>query len=69
MPAITGLELRQRLLGTGYDIPIVFITAHAEDFVAKRRVRADGVEILRKPFDNQVLLDAIQRAFARHERP
>lgn len=69
MPAMTGLELRRRLLDIGYDIPIVFITAHAEDVVAERRVRADGVEILRKPFDNQVLLDAIQRAFARHERP
>lgn len=67
MPAMTGPELRQRLLEDGHDIPIVFITAHAEDEVTERNVRAAGIEILRKPFDNQVLLDAIERAVERHK--
>lgn len=66
MPAMTGLELRQRLLDTGDDYPIVFITAHGEDVVTERRVRDAGVDILRKPFDNQVLLDAIDHAIQRH---
>jgi FixJ family two-component response regulator len=67
MPAMTGPELRQQLLDTGYDIPIVFITAHAEDVVTERRLRTNGIEILRKPFDNQALLDAIQRAIERRK--
>jgi len=69
MPTLSGPELRQRLLDSGNNIPIVFITAHAEDVVTERRIRANGVEILRKPFDNQSLLDAIQRALDRHRRP
>jgi len=65
MPSMTGPELRGRLLDAGRGLPIVFITAHAEDMVIERRLRAEGVEILRKPFDNQALLDAIQRAIVR----
>jgi len=61
MPGMTGLELRQRLLGLGHRIPIVFITAHAEE-IQEASAAADGVEILRKPCDGQALLDAIQRA-------
>ena len=62
MPAMTGPELRERLLDEGHHIPVVFITAHAEDAVTELRLRTAGLEILRKPFDNQVLLDAIHRA-------
>lgn len=68
MPAMTGPELRERLLDEGYDIPVVFITAHAEDAVTELRLRTAGVEILLKPFDNQVLLDAIRRSMER-QRP
>ncbi len=65
MPAMTGPELHQKLRDTGHEIPVVFITAHAEDIVTERRVRATGADILRKPFDSQALLDAIQTAIDR----
>lgn len=67
MPAMTGPELRQRLLDEGYDIPVVFITAHAEDGGAENRGSTAGVDILHKPFDNQVLLDAIHRAIGQRK--
>jgi FixJ family two-component response regulator len=65
MPVMTGPELQQRLLDQGLDIPVVFITAHAEDAVTEFQLRSTGVEILHKPFDDQALLDAIYRAMER----
>lgn len=67
IPAMTGLELRQKIIDDGYDIPVVFITAHAEDIVTESRVRAEGIDILRKPFGNQELLSAIRRAIERRK--
>lgn len=63
MPGMTGPELHLRLVGMGRSIPVVFITAHAED------VEPDGSasvpEIVLKPFDANALLEALERAMAR----
>jgi FixJ family two-component response regulator len=69
MPVMTGPELWQRLVEQGLEIPVVFITAHAEDAVTELQFRSAGVEILHKPFDNQALLDAIRRAMERGSPP
>ena len=62
LDGMSGLELRERLVADGVDIPVVFITAH-DDAVTRERARGAGaVAYLRKPFDNRVLLDAIKRA-------
>ena len=62
MPGMSGLELQAKLKAESCRIPIIFITAHGD---AKMRVQAmcDGaVEFLTKPFDNAVLLEAVQAA-------
>ena len=61
MPAMTGLELRDRLVAMGRRIPIVFITAHAED-VSEQGAIGTHTEFLRKPFEDEALLSAIDRA-------
>jgi FixJ family two-component response regulator len=62
MPGMTGLELRDRLATLGRHIPIVFITAHAEDLTGERGTSGEKVEILNKPFGDAVLLEAIGRS-------
>jgi FixJ family two-component response regulator len=60
MPGLTGPELRDRLHDLGHRIPVVFITAHAEELAPERGV---GIpEVLRKPFRGELLLAAIGRA-------
>lgn len=59
MPGMTGPELRDRLHATGRHIPVVFITAHAE---GEEDAAGAGARVLHKPFDGQVLLDAIEEA-------
>ena len=63
MPGLTGPELRDRLLEQGHRIPVVFITAHAEELAPERGVGT--AEVLRKPFRGEALLAAIGRAVQR----
>jgi len=61
MPGMTGVELRDRVVAMGRRIPIVFITAHAED-APEQDATGRIVEFLRKPFEGEALLSAIGRA-------
>jgi len=57
---MSGFDLQQRLVTAGLPIPTIFITAH-DDPVTRERARS-GCAYLRKPFRQDALLAAIQRA-------
>jgi FixJ family two-component response regulator len=62
MPQMTGVELHQRLIDLGYDIPTILITAYPDEKVRVRAL-ADGVICyLPKPFDDEVLLGCVRSA-------
>ena len=63
-PGITGTALRDRLSTMQHFIPVVYITAANGVDVARP---ANGDEVLHKPFDEQVLLEAIDRAIQGRE--
>jgi FixJ family two-component response regulator len=65
MPGLSGLELQRMLKVEGNDLPIIFVTAHADVPLTVRAMKAGAVEVLTKPFDDQVLLDAISHALER----
>ncbi|WP_254508236.1 response regulator transcription factor [Anatilimnocola floriformis] len=63
MPQMSGLELQQELINRRQTIPIIFITAHGADDVA--RVMADtAIACLSKPFSEDSLLGAIKQALS-----
>jgi len=64
MPGITGTALRDRLAGMGRSVPVVFTTAANGVDVTHR---ATGFEVLHKPFDDKLLLEAIGRAIQGRE--
>lgn len=65
MPGMSGLELRERLAAQGaYHLPIIFITGHGDVQMAVRAVQAGAFDFIEKPFNDQDLLDRIQRAIA-----
>ena len=68
MPRMSGLELQERLIGAGREIPIVFITGHGDIAMAVEAMKKGAVDFLPKPFNDQDLIDAIHRALAQHER-
>ena len=62
MPGLNGLELQRMLNETGNDLPIIFVTAYADVPLTVRAMKAGALEVLTKPFDDQVLLDAVFEA-------
>jgi FixJ family two-component response regulator len=62
LPGQSGLELQQRLISAGVDVPIIFITGHADVQMSVRAMKAGAVEFLPKPFRDQDLLEAVHHA-------
>lgn len=65
LPGASGLELQGDLSAANFQIPIIFITGHADVPMTVRAMKAGAVEFLTKPFRGQELLDAIQQAIAK----
>jgi FixJ family two-component response regulator len=59
MPGMTGPELQGELLARRRMIPIVFITAHADESLRRQLVKRGAVACLFKPFAEPALLAAL----------
>lgn len=62
LPGMSGLEVQRKLIEMGMQIPIIFITGHADIPVTVKAMKSGAVEFLTKPFRDQDLIDAIQQA-------
>ena len=60
MPGMSGLELQAQLHAERCTIPTIFITAHGDEDVGKHALTAGAVGVLRKPFDDEVLLECVR---------
>lgn len=65
LPGLDGLELQERVAGERADMPIIFITGYGDVPRTVRAMKAGAVEFLTKPFDHEVLLQAIAAAIER----
>jgi FixJ family two-component response regulator len=65
MPGTSGLDLQRQLTAAGYDLPIIFVTAHADVALTVRVMKAGATHVFTKPFDDQMLIDAVHDALAR----
>jgi FixJ family two-component response regulator len=65
LPQMNGLDFQRRLVETGVEIPVIFITAHGDIPMSVRALKSGAVEFLTKPFRDQDLLDAIHQALER----
>jgi FixJ family two-component response regulator len=63
MPGMTGPDLQQELTVRGQQIPIVFITAQADETVRPRSLEQGAVECLFKPFSDVALFEALNAVF------
>lgn len=65
MPGMSGLELQEALTARNAHLPVVLITGHGDVAMAVRAMKAGASDFIEKPFNDQVLLDAVSRALAR----
>jgi FixJ family two-component response regulator len=68
LPGLGGLDLQSALREAGRTLPIVFITGHGNVSTSVQAMKGGAVDFLQKPFNDQDLLDCIQRALARSRR-
>lgn len=62
MPGMNGLEMQQRMVQEHLHIPLIFMTAHSDEVVAKRVAAAGAVGFLHKPFSDRSLIELLERA-------
>ena len=62
MPGMSGPDLQQELSRRRRAIPIVFITAHADESIRPRALESGAVDCLLKPFSETALLKALNAA-------
>ena len=62
LPKISGLELQDHFQRKDIHIPIIFLTSNSNVSIAVRTMKAGAIDFLEKPFDEQLLLDSIQKA-------
>jgi len=66
LPGMSGLDVQRRLNEAGIQIPVIFVTGHGDIPMTVEAMKSGAVEFLTKPFRDQDLVDAIQRALGRH---
>ena len=65
LPGRSGLELQRDLAMANRQVPIIFITAHADVPMTVQAMKGGAMEFLTKPFRDQDLLDAVEAGLAR----
>jgi two-component system response regulator FixJ len=63
-----GWDLVEHLRISGSTLPVIIITAYNDAQTHDRAARAGIVAYLRKPFDDQALLEALRQAYAQRHR-
>jgi FixJ family two-component response regulator len=69
MPKMSGVDLQDHLSHSGFDIPIIFITAYADETVKARALNAGAICFLHKPLDlrGPRLVDCLYAALGRRK--
>jgi len=65
MPGMSGLDLQSKLNSDHCPIPTIFITAHGDEKLRLQAMRGGAVKFLAKPFDGEVLIEAVRVALGR----
>lgn len=62
MPGLGGLNVQEELQKRGLDVPIIFVSGHADVPIVVRAFKSGAFDFIEKPFNEQLLLDSVQQA-------
>jgi two-component system response regulator FixJ len=62
MPEITGIDLLKKLKDLKIDVPVILITGHGDVPLAVEAMKIGAADFFEKPFDDEVLLQAVRSA-------
>ena len=66
MPEIDGMQLQNRLMASGADIAIIFLTGHGDIPTSVTAMKRGAVDFLTKPVDEVTLIEAVRTAIQQH---
>ncbi len=69
MPGMNGFELLAELQETHRSVPTVIISAHDNQVYLEKARSLGAIAFLRKPCDENALLDAIEKSLASNDAP
>lgn len=64
MPGIDGLELLRVLQEMGKGLPVIVMTGHGDVPLAVRAMRLGAADFVEKPFDDEIMVDAVRSALS-----
>ena len=64
MPGMSGLDLQDRLIAQGAQIPTIFITAFPEQSIRSRAQASGALGLLEKPFAGRTMIELVRQALA-----
>ena len=62
MTHMNGLELQRHIVEAKWNIPIIFKTSFADEAVREEAMAAGAIEFLHKPFAEDKIINAVQKA-------
>ena len=65
MPEISGIDLLRRLKELKIGVPVIVVTGHGDVPLAVEAMKIGAAEFLEKPFDDEVLLNAVRSALSK----
>ena len=65
MPGMGGLNVQEEMRRRGLELPVIFVSGHADVPIVVRAFRAGAVDFIEKPYNEQLLLDSVQQALSR----
>ena len=68
MPGMGGLQVQEAMRSRGLELPVIFVSGHADVPIVVRALKAGAVDFIEKPYNEQLLLDSVQQALSRDER-
>lgn len=69
MPGLGGLNVQEELQKRGLDLPIIFVSGHADVPIVVRAFKSGAFDFIEKPFNEQLLLDSVQQALQERQQP
>jgi two-component system response regulator FixJ len=65
MPQLSGLDVHDALIQRGAQLPVIYMSGHADVPLAVQAMQKGAVTLLEKPFDDEMLEAALDSAFSR----
>lgn len=64
MPGMGGLNVQEEMRNRGLDLPVIFVSGHADVPIVVRAFKAGARDFIEKPYNEQLLLDSVQQALS-----